>query len=109
MDIFFSDADLRRLCESGKEARKQLGAKGAKRLQRRLADLAAASRLEEVVAGRPHPLKGDRHGQFAFDLDGGRRLVLEPACDPVPESDDGSILWFKVTAVQVVFIGDYHD
>ena len=47
--------------------------------------------------------------KFALDLDGGKRLVFEPANDPVPLNEDGSIDWSKVTFVCIVFIGDYHD
>ena len=74
--------------------------------------------MRELVAGRPHPLKGDseallrsadRAGQFAVDLEGAKRLVFEPANDPIPCNEDGSIDWSKVTHVCIVFIGDYHD
>lgn len=47
-------------------------------------------------------------GQFAVDLDRGRRLVFEPANRPVPHRDDGGIDWTKGTVVRIVFIGDYH-
>jgi proteic killer suppression protein len=48
-------------------------------------------------------------GQFALDLDGGRRLVFEPAHDPIPRKDDGGIDWSAVSRISIVFIGDYHD
>ncbi len=109
VDILFADDDLENLCNTERLQKRQLGAKGAKKLQRRLADLDAATHVGELVAGRPHPLKNDRAGQFAVDLDGGCRLVFEPAHDPPPSRDDGSIDWDAVTAVRIVFIGDYHD
>ena len=109
VDILFMDDDLERLCSTERRQKKQLGVKGAKKLQRRLADLMAAGRVGDLVAGRPHPLKNDRAGQFALDLDGGCRLVFEPAHAPPPSRDDGSIDWGAVTAVRIVFIGDYHD
>lgn len=86
-----------------------MGAKCAKKLKTRLADLYGVSSVTELFAGRPHPLKGDRAGEFAVDLEGGKRLVFKPDNDPVPLSEDGSIDWSKVTAVCIVFIGDYHD
>lgn len=109
MDIFFAGDDLERLCSTQREQNKRLGGKGAKKLRTRLADLMAASTVTDLVTGRPHPLKGDRAGQFAVDLDGGRRLVFEPAHEPIPQRDDGSVAWAQVTAVRVVLIGDYHD
>lgn len=42
-------------------------------------------------------------------LDGGRRLVFEPATEPPPLNEDGTIAWDRVTSIRVVFIGDYHD
>jgi proteic killer suppression protein len=65
--------------------------------------------VRELVAGRPHPLKGDRAGQLALDLAGGKRLVFEPIEDPIPQHQDGNIDWSKVTQVCIVFVGDYHD
>lgn len=109
MDILYSDGNVERLCRDDKQARRKLGAAGQKRLTSRLADLDAAERLGEVIAGSPHPLKGDRKGQYSFTLDGGRRLVLEPADSPLPLDRDGEIDWPNVRSVRVVLIGDYHD
>ncbi len=80
-----------------------------KKLFARLADLKAADYVGELVAGYPHPLKGDRTGQFSVRLEGGKRLVLRPANEPVPLDDNGGVDWKRVTRVCIVFIGDYHD
>jgi toxin HigB-1 len=109
MEITFSDRKLQKLCEQPAIAQKKLGASGARKLRSRLADLLAAETVQELIAGRPHPLKGDRAGQFAVDLDSGNRLVFESANDPIPYKDDGSIDWSNVSQVCIVFIGDYHD
>ena len=71
--------------------------------------LEAATRVTDLVAGNPHPLKGDRLGQFALDLAGGWRLVFAPAHDPCPTRPDGSIEWSEITIISIEFIGDYHD
>ncbi len=109
MEVTFKNTKLRKLCETQKEAQKKLGDKCARKLRSRLADLLAAETVAELVSGRPHPLRGNRAGQFALDLDGGKRLVFESANDPVPLREDDSIDWSRVTAIQIVFIGDYHD
>ncbi|MEK9802142.1 MAG: killer suppression protein HigA [Curvibacter sp.] len=109
MEIRFKDKKLRELCEKKAVAVKALGAVGARKLHSRLADIAAASRVSDLVAGNPHPLKGDRLGQFAQDLAGGWRLVFAPANDPIPRRDDASIDWSAVTIVSIDYIGDYHD
>ena len=109
MDIDYRDDKLRELCEQRAAAEKRLGAACARKLRTRLADLDAAGCVTELVAGRPHPLQGDRLGEFALDLTGGVRLVFEPDHDPTPRRADESIDWFNVTKVRIVYIGDYHD
>lgn len=109
MDIQFQNDEQRTLCEQQKVATRKLGKPCARKLRTRLADLSAAVNVRELEAGRLHPLKGDRSGQFSLDLQGGIRLVFEPANDPVPNHPDGGIDWIQVTRVRIVFIGDYHD
>lgn len=81
----------------------------AKKLRTRLSELETASNVTELIAGSPHPLTGDRLGQFAVSLAGGFRLVFEPGNDPIPRFDDASVDWSKVTIVSIEYIGDYHD
>lgn len=109
MEIKFKDKQLRDLCEKRAVAVKKLGDIGARKLQTRLADIAAASRVSDLIAGKPHPLKGGRLGQFALDLAGGWRLVFAPANEPIPRRDDASIDWSAVTIVCIEYVGDYHD
>ncbi len=109
MDISFLNSNLKRLCEDSKYSIRKLGSTSARKLQTRLADLDAVARLGDVAAGRPHPLKGDRIGEFALDLSNGRRLVFEPSDDPVPVDANGDIEWREIKSVRIVFIGDYHD
>lgn len=109
MDIEFSSADLQALCEQQRLMTRELGNNCCRKLRSRLADLMAAANVAELTAGRPHPLKGNRAGQFAIDLHGGKRLVFEPAHNPLPTREDNSIAWELVTKIRIVFIGDYHD
>ena len=109
MDVDFAKESLRKLCEDPRQADKKLGLASAKKLRSRLADLMAATQLGDIPAGHPHPLKGDRAGQFAVGLSGGHRLVMEAADDPVPITVDGTTDWKRVSSIRIVFIGDYHD
>lgn len=109
MDIEFSSTDLQALCEQQRLMTKKLGDNCSRKLRTRLGDLRAAGNVAELSSGRPHPLKGERAGQFALDLSDGKRLVFEPANNPAPTRDDDSIAWDLVTKVRIVFIGDYHD
>ena len=107
MKIDYREKRLRAICLDSRKADKELGRNVAKKLQRRLADLDAADYVRELVAGNPHPLAGDRQGQFALDIGGGNRLVFEPD-EPVPYFNDGGIDWSRVSNIIIVFIGDYH-
>lgn len=109
MDIHFKDKKRRDLCEKRLVAEKKLGAACARKLRSRLDDIVAATCVTELTAGNPHPLKGDRFGEFALDLAGGWRLVFEAGHDPCPQREDRSIDWSQVSIISIVFIGDYHD
>lgn len=109
MDILFHDKKLRELCEKQRKAERKLGPECARKLRARLSDLGAANQVTDLVAGNPHPLKGDRYGQFALNLTGGWRLVFSPGNDPCPQNPEGGIDWNQVTIVCIEYIGDYHD
>jgi toxin HigB-1 len=109
MKIAFASTEIELLCKQAKLATKQLGAVSAKKLQLRLTELFNAEHVDELVAGRPHPLQGNRQGCFAVDLYGGDRLVFKSTLEPPPAKPDGGIDWHKVTAITIVELGDYHD
>lgn len=109
MEITIPDDALRALCEQSRLAVRKLGAQCARKLRSRLGDLQAAADVRELVAGHPHPLSGDRLGQFAVSLHGGVRLVIEPDHASIPCRPDGSIDWTQVSHVRIIYIGDYHD
>ncbi len=110
MQISYKDEKLRKLCENNREAVRRLGADSAKKLQSRHSDMEAAENVVEIPPlGNPHPLIGDRKGQYSIGLSGGKRLVFEPDQNSFTERDGSYIDWAKVTAITIVYIGDYHD
>ena len=109
MEITYASRELEKLCNRTKYAIRKLGDMGARKLQSRLADLEAANDVTELIAGSPHPLKGNREGEFALSLHGAQRLVFRPEHNPLPRLEDRGIDWRNVTAVQIVEIGDYHN
>lgn len=110
MRIDYKDSKLRDLCENNRKATRKLGADSARKLQPRLSDIEAAANVAELPpTGNPHPLVSDRKGQFSIHLAGGHRLVFEPNHGPIPRKEDGGIKWAQVTAVTIIYVGDYHD
>lgn len=108
MEIRYKDKKIQALCEQQAIARKKLG-KSAPKLMLRLQALEAATRVTDLVAGNPHPLTGDRYGEFALDLSGGWRMTFVPSHDPCPTKPDGGIDWSQITIVIIEYIGNYHD
>jgi len=109
LEIKYKNGKLEKLCLISKAADRELGPRSAQKLRTRLAEIDAGSSVAELIAGRPHPLKGKRLGGFAVDLTGGHRLVFQPSANPPPLRDDGGIDWSSVKSVTIIFIGDYHD
>ena len=111
MEISFASSKLAKLCNSQQEMRGKLGPRCAERLQQRLEELRAAATLEDMRSlpgARCHELTQDRKGQLAVDLVHPRRLVFEPANDPVPTKADGGLDWSNVTEVVILEVVDYH-
>jgi plasmid maintenance system killer protein len=111
VDIAFANEKLEKLCNSTKALTKAFGKDSAKKIRRRLDDMNAASELEvcHKLPGGYHELKGGRRGQISCVAGGGLRLIFKPASNPPPVKPDGGLDWFKVTAVIVLEITDYHD
>lgn len=110
MEILFCNGRLERECCDATVRRKRYGDERARRLGRRLDDLRAASTLAvmKTLPGRCHELTADRKGQLAIDLDGPYRLIFEPANEPLPVDDNGSLDWSRVTMIRMLLIEDYH-
>ena len=81
-----------------------------KKIKQRLDDMAMADNLQELMQlpGRHHPLKGERKGQFACNLEHPYRMIYEPADDPLPIDDTNALIYEKVTIVEIIEITDYH-
>ena len=111
MDIVFKNNKFEKECNNQRLLEKKYGQDRAKRIQRRLDDLRAASVLEDMrnLPGRCHELLHDRAGQLSLDLDHPYRLIFEPADEPIPTKPDGGIEWNKVTAVRILGVEDTHE
>lgn len=110
VELTFATTRLQRLFESQRELRRMHGDRCAKKLMTRIADLRAAATLAEFrhLPGRCHELDGDRHGQLALELEGGKRLVFTPTGGDIHRTDRG-LDWTLVEAVCLLEIVDYHS
>ena len=111
MTIRFASRKLEKLCCHQAEASRNLGKVVAEKLMLRLVQLEACDSLADartLPGARFHQLSGDRRGEFAVALHGGRRMTVVPDEQPAPVSPDGSCDLAAVTGVLIVFVGDYH-
>jgi len=108
LDIIFASSAIRRLCHDEAVALRTLDVAVVRRLRTRLDDLSAAACLGYAakLPGRFRALAAD--GQFAFNLIEGFHLVIAPADDPLPRSEDGTVNLDKVCIVRVISIGRTH-
>jgi toxin HigB-1 len=110
VEITFAKTQVQKTCESRSKLQRKHGEACAKKLMTRLTELAAAATLEEMraMSGNCHELDGDRDRQLAIELSDGKRLLIEPDEDPVPEKEDGGLDWSAVVAIRIIGIVDYH-
>jgi proteic killer suppression protein len=110
VELTFATVRLERLFESQRELHRIHGSRCAKKLMTRLADLRAAPALDELrrLPGRCHELDGNRRGQLALELEGGKRLVFSPNGSDIHRAD-GGLDWVLVESVCVLGVVDYHD
>lgn len=82
-----------------------------KMLKRRMAFLESVAILEDCreKSGKFKELKGNRYGQLSCRLDGGYRLIFEPADEPIPRKADGGLDWKNIKAIRILSVEDYHD
>lgn len=110
MEISFANKRLKKTCESQPLLQRAHGDACGRKVQARLADLGAAASLDVMrhLPGACEELSGDRRGELSVRLTGGKRLVFEPANEPLPVRSDGGLDWSRVDAIRVLEIIDYH-
>lgn len=103
MIIAFQTEKLRRICEDDTVATAQLGALVAGALRERLADVRAASTIDELLVGSPR-LSGAKGELLTLDLGTGARSVWTANHVPARINEDGLVDWTCTTRVQLTKI-----
>lgn len=115
MHISFKDKKLEKSFNEGSLLNKRHGAKRAKKIQMRMAELRAAKNLNDFWPPKSGPSRcheltqGQRKGQLSMDLDHPYRLIFIPDHDPVPNIEEGGLDWSQVTAVIILGVENTHE
>ena len=105
-ELSFASKALRDCCESAGKAERIYGQEVARKLRHRIADLVAANRIEDLLAGNPREING---AEMAMDLCDGFRLVFCPGHTTIPHLESGAINWSKVSRIKILGIENSND
>jgi len=111
MEILFRTRKMQKRMNSQAELIRKYGKENARIVMRRMMVLHAAECLADVPQRPPercHSLCGKRKGQYAVDAKQPYRIIMEPANNPIPLLEDGSIDTRSVTSIMILKIKDYH-
>lgn len=105
-ELSFASKDLRSCCESAGKAERKYGQQVARKLRHRIADLMAAKRIDELLAGNPREIN---ESEMAIDLCDGYRLVFAPGHTNIPLLDSGAVNWSEVSRIKILRIENGND
>jgi hypothetical protein len=104
VQLAFHSPWLRAICESERFANDELGEAVAQVLKRRLADMAAATSVVDLVAGRPRLVGGTAFDQMAVDLYEGFVITFAANHTKNPKTETGDLDWKRVTRIKILRI-----
>lgn len=110
MRILFETNKFEKICKDSAKAKRQFGPENGSKLIRRIQELNAAPRLEDMrnMPGRCHELKGDLKGVLSIDVKQPLRLLFKPE-PPLPLKDDGGLDWKQVEGIILCGVEDTHE
>ncbi len=113
MDIQFRTKKLQDTCNDRKKRDREYGPERSRILLKRLVQMNNAATLEEFkqVHSRAHPLRENRKGEWAADLDHPYRLIFEPIPPPADDGEEerpepAAIRTIRI--VKILEVVDYH-
>jgi hypothetical protein len=104
LELAFESKLLRALCEQEIKAKKELGEDTANALRRRIADLRAASSVEDLLVGRPRFNSDDGEEHLILDLGSAHTITVAANHVKNPVTASGNLDWSKISRVKIVKI-----
>lgn len=109
LELAFSQKSLRNLCESQLKAERVLGISVAATLRARLADLRAAERVTDLVAGPPAILDDKPPGRVAIPLGGDTFIFFSANHVSVDLNPSKKVNWSRVSRIKILELGGMDD
>ena len=109
IEILYSTKKIAKTFSTEKLLVKTYGPAIARKLTLRLNQIRASDSLGMMVAqhiGRCHALRGQRDGQYAFDLEHPFRLIVEPVYSDPSTKAAKDITQVKI--IEIMEVTDYH-
>lgn len=104
MQLAFETRELRTICENEVQAVRELGPEVAQSLKRRLADLDAATSIEDILVGNPRTLDAEHSHCMAIDLCNGYFVVFCPNHATNPVTATGVPDWKRTSRIRLLRI-----
>ena len=110
LELAFESRSLRTICESESNAKCELGSTVAEVLKHRLADLRAATSVNDLVAGQPRERDGvNQQKEMVVELCDGYRIAFEANHRKNPMKETDILDWAKVSRIKILRIETDHD
>ena len=109
MQIAFDSEHLRSICENEATAETGLGAEVARALKGRLADLGAATSVNDLPAGAPHITEIGDTKCLVIGLPHNYQIICEANHPRNPLTASGNLDWDQVARIRVTHIGRDYD
>jgi plasmid maintenance system killer protein len=108
LQLAFETKPLRTICESERHAKHEFGDAVAEILKHRLADMCAATSVNDLVAGQPRALAGAAPQQMVVDLNDSYRIVFTANHTKNPVTETGNLDWKRVSRIKILRIERDH-
>ena len=102
MELAFADRGFRDICLSDSLAKQSLDELLTEKLKARLADMAAASVVSELIAGEPRELNGDRWDHMAVSLINNFQLTFRSGHSHPRLLDSDKVDWSHVSRIYII-------
>lgn len=101
----FEEKEVRDSCLDQEKATRLYGHETAQGLQHRLADIEAADRIADLIAGRPAAINGTE--LYKLDISDTHRLVFCHNHGKRPTTQNGQVDWPNVRRIKITSIEGY--